>query len=293
MRQQSRSTVRYIFKNFIFILPLVFLSALLLALFQPALGVMDFFESVFDLISLNEKVVFENFYDSIFKFFSIVNVGQEEVFGINVVWFWIITFVITLISFCLAVSFVERHIKYGTRSYNNVIRSINEMFLYIVPFVLLVIAFYEIWMLLLSGCIALFSVLFGGLTFYTLSVTLTVLFYIAFFIIFSLAIMTPPCMLFDGYKFSFALGYSFHLGSVHFKEMVASILLNVFVAQALLSLFNLLISYIPQETICNILYYFLRFLFYLWWLIYLPCLSCCKYVDFTETSRADLKLKLF
>lgn len=293
MRLQSKSTIRYIFKNFIFILPLVLLPALLLALFQPAFGPVDFFGHLFELVSANERVVFENFYDSIYSFFSFINVGHEEVFGINVVWFWIITFVITLIGLCFAVSFVERHIKYGTRKYNNVISSINDMILYIVPFILLVIAFYELWMLLLSGCIVLFSVLFTGFTFYTLSVTLTVMSYITFFILLSMAIMTPPCMFFDGYKFTFALGYSFHLGSVHFKEMVASILINAFVTQALFSVFNLFISYIPQETICNILHYFLRFLFYLWWLVCLPCISCCKYVDFTETSRADLKLKLF
>ena len=53
------------------------------------------------------------------------------------------------------------------------------------------------------------------------------------------------------------------------------------------------IGFITNTTVATIAYYVGRFLFYLWWMLYLPCFSCCKYADYTETHRADLKIKMF
>lgn len=293
MRLQSKSTMRYTAKNFLHFLPLTLLPALMLAFFLPPFGPIQFFDYLFDVVAKTPKVVFEDFYQSLYRFFSFISVGYQELFGIDAIWLWIITLVVSLLGICMMFSFVERHIKYGTRRYEKLLMALNETFLSVVPFTLLVVAFYELWMLLLCGCIVLSSVMFSGMTFYVVSVVLTVIFYMAFFIVLSMALLTPPCMFFDGYKFSLAVGYSFQLAHANFKDIVTTILLNVIATIVLFALYDWAISAITNLTVEVILYYFGRFLLYLWWIVLLPCLSCCKYADYTETARADLKMKLF
>ena len=293
VKLQSKSIMLYVTKNFLHFLPLVVLSTLMLTFFLPPFGPIQFFNRLFELVSNNPKVVFDDFHESIYQFFSFVSVGLEDFYGINAIWLWIITLIVALLGMCMMFSFVERHIKYGTRRYERLLFALNETFLSVVPFTLLVVVFYEIWVLLLSGLIVLASVLFSGMTFYVISVVLTVVFYIVFFILLSLSLLTPPCMFFDGYKFGSAIGYSFQLVNVHFKEMVSTVLLNVAISMTLFAIYNFLTDLVTNPTVWMVMYYVGRFLFYLWWMIFLPCISCCKYVDYTETTRADLKLKIF
>ncbi|MBR5251003.1 MAG: hypothetical protein IKV38_03185, partial [Clostridia bacterium] len=178
MRLQSKSITRYVFKNFLRFLPLVILSAIMLCLFMPPFGPVHFFSYLFNLISQNPQVEFADFHSSLYQFFSFISIGNEDVFGINAIWLWIPTIIIALLGTCTMFSFVERHIKYGDKSYGRLLSAVNETFLSVVPFALVVVAFYEIWMLLLSVCILLASLIFDGLVLYVVSVIFTVVFYV-------------------------------------------------------------------------------------------------------------------
>jgi len=293
MRLQSKSTMRYMFKNFLHFLPLIVLPAIMLSLFMPPFGPVQFFDYLFDLILKSPKVVFSDFHSSLYQYFSFVSIGSEDFYGINAIWLWLSTVIVSLIGMCTMFSFVERHIKYGDRSYGRLLPAVNETFLSVVPFALLVVAFYEIWMLLLSVCILLLSVVMQGILLFVFCVIFTIIFYLAFFVAFAMLLLAPPCMFFDGYKFSSGIAYSFQLVGANLKDALTNVLLNVLITTLLLSLYNFVIGFITNTTVATIAYYVGRFLFYLWWMLYLPCFSCCKYADYTETHRADLKIKMF
>ena len=292
MRLQSRSTTSYVFKNFVFILPFVVIPALLLAFFQPQQGPLEFFADLYEKTFNGLPVDFSNFYESLYGYFSFVNIDDSFLPGVNMVWIWLVVFAVTLFCVCLATSFVERHIRFGTRKYLRVLRSVNEVVMYIMPFVVLMVVVFEVLMLILCGLIVLLSQI-NGIAFYVISVFLAVIFYEGYFVVAALTLLTPPCMFFDGYKFSSAIGYSMHLSAEHFREMFLGILLPIIVSQVLLAVLKFLVGLLPSESLSYALTVALKFLFYLWWLVYLPCLSCCKYADFTEMKRADLKLKIF
>ena len=260
---------------------------------MPPFGPVQFFEYLGDLIAKDPKVVFADFHTSLYQYFSFISIGGEDFYGINAIWLWIPTLIVALAGMCTMFSFVERHIKYGDRSYGRLLSALNETVLSVVPFALLVVAFYEIWMLLLSVCILLWSLIFEGIVFCVFSVVFTILFYLAFFVIFAMVLLAPPCTFFDGYRFFSGIAYSFQLVGANFKNAITNVLLNVFITTLLLSLYNFAISYITNTTVVTIAYYLGRFLFYLWWMLFLPCFSCCKYADYTETHRADLKIKMF
>lgn len=292
MRLQSRSTISYVVKNFVFLLPFVGVPAILLAFFQPQQGPVDFFAALYESTFNGVPIDFSDFYGSLYGYFSFVNAGKAFSTDFNMIWIWLVVFAVTVFFVCLTTSFVERHIRFGTRKYLRVLRSLNEVAMYIMPFVVLLVAAFEILMLILCGLIMLLSQI-GGMAFYVIAVFLAVIFYEGYFVAAALVLLTPPCMFFDGYKFNSAIGYSIHLSTQHLKEMVKDTLLPLVVSQVLLSVLKYLVGLSPSETTAFFLTVGLKFLFYLWWLVYLPCLSCCKYANFTEMKRADLKMKIF
>ena len=252
------------------------------------------FIEIASTIKSGGQISFENFYADLYSYFSLINIKSNAVFGINVIWFWLLTYVVVIIGLCLSFSFVERHIKLGTRRYGNFFRNIDESFLFVIPYLLLMFVLYQIWTMLLSGAIILVSIIAQGWVFFVLSLFVTLIFYTAYFVFFSMLILTPPSMYFDGYRFSFAASYSLQLTGTHFFDSVIRILTTVIITQALLFLCRLLPAqlWLP-EMYENVVLIVARFLFYLWWLMYLPSFSVCKYAQYTETRRADLKIKIF
>ena len=121
MRLQSKSTIRYVVKNFLYFLPLAVLPALMLAFFLPPFGPTQFFDHLFKVVSDNPQVVFENFYKSLYQFFSFVSIGNKDYYGIDSIWLWLVTFIVSLLGVCMLFSFVERHIKYGDRHYKKLL----------------------------------------------------------------------------------------------------------------------------------------------------------------------------
>ncbi len=294
MRLQSKSATYYVFKNFIYLLPLVVLPSLMLAFFQSEKGPVVLFINMANIIKSGGQISFAHFYTDLYSFFSLVNIKSDAVLGINAIWFWLFTYVVLIIGLCMAFTFVERHIKLGTHRYGNFFKNLNESFLFLFPYLFLMFVLYQVWTLLLCGAIVLISIIAQGWAFFAFSLFITLIFYTAYFVFFSLLILTPPSMYFDGYRFGFAASYSAQLTGAHFFDSVIRILATVLISQALLFLCRLL----PQQfwlpdMYDNVVLILARFLFYLWWLMFLPSFSVCKYAEYTETKRADLKIKIF
>ncbi len=294
MRLQSKSPFAYALRNIFYFLPFVALPAVMLAFFQAPDGPAALFRKIADTINSGNAIVFDDFYNDLYGYFSFVNVKPHGLFGINSIWFWLLTMVVTFVGLCCSLTMVERHIKFGTHSFKAVLKNFFGSISALLPYVALMFVAYHLIVLLLSGAIVLLSVIAKGWTFFVLGVVFTVFFYIVYFIFLGLFMLTPPSMYFDGYRFWFAMAYSAQIVGRRFWEFTLKIIVMVICTQLLIVGYEILSKVVGfSQKLGFALGTLLRFLMYLWWLMILPSYSACKYAEYTETKRGDLKIKIF
>lgn len=288
MRKGKKSTLVYILKNFMFMLPLVILPAALLG-FSNAFSVdntpADFFINYAKQITSLSAFTMDNFTYDLFNYFTSVNLSANW-------WVYLLGAVTLFFSLCMTVSAVERHMRLGMRSYSSIFSMLNESLLSVLPYFLIMTLGYEFISIVICGMIYLFYVMnIGGWLLFFLSLAVTVIFYAVYMVFMMLSICTVPSMLSDGYRFNVAVSYSARLVSTKLKSIMLKFYGTFLVAW--------LIKVISRYLFTTMAWYpmtvhiIISILYYVFWCMFLPVFAMKIYNDLTEGVRNDIRVSLF
>lgn len=211
--------IKYVLKNFFYLLPLVILTAFLLSVSTDNEAILCAIETLLS----GSPTTFH--FEHIFRAISILSFTswRASISGI----FAIISLVL---SAALLMALLEKHMRIGKRTFNGIFSKLNDNILPTLGYVILLLCIYELWALIVSALIYFVS----NITLIPVAYTAMALVFIAAHVALLYAIgmiyLWLPCMQITGFKAGEALYYSSHLASsVQWKISLAQLLSWVFV----------------------------------------------------------------
>ncbi len=269
MKYTVQST-KYVFKNFIYLFPFAILPAIFLVLSTDEQAITFVIKSFF----LGELHNWS--FPDIFRAISILNFAtwQSIVFGI-------IGIIVIVPCVALMMALLEKHMRIGKRTFNGIWGKLNDNFLSTCGGVVLLLAIYEVWALLVSAILFLIS----QIALVPLASALAGVFFVFCHAGLTLAISTIylwiPCMQITGFRAFEALQYSYHLMGQIKGRIIFSQLFTLLLVEALVSVCAIFIpGHLAFNVISSALYAIVIMIF---------CVRMqVVYFDRDHIERADL-----
>ncbi len=218
MKYTVQST-KYVFKNIFYLFPFAILPAVFLSMSTDQAAVSSVVKALF-AGEINDWS-----FTAIFRAISILNFASWEaiVFGI-------VGIIVIVPCVALMMALLEKHMRIGKRTFNGLLGKLNDNFISTCGCTLLLLAIYEVWTLLLSA----FMFLFSRITLLPVAYILVGLVFVAMHVLLVVLISTIylwlPCMQITGFRAYEALAYSYHLmGQIKGKIIAAQLVILVFV----------------------------------------------------------------
>lgn len=263
-------SVKYIFKNLLYIFPFAVLPAVFLAL------------------SLDEpsmRTVLTNYFTGapsasfkeIFRATSLFNFRSAGAFFAG-----LIGFALLVACGALLMAIIEKHMRIGKRTWNGVFSKLNDNLISTFGICLLFFVVYELWALIASALLYLVFLIPNNAVIYVLSVAL--FFGVTFVLLYVISVLYLwlPCLQITGFRAFEALEYSYRLVAPVKARVIFEQLVSVLCSQALISL---CVLFLPQRiwtiVLASALYSFMILIF---------CVRMqVVYFDRAQLDRADLK----
>ena len=231
MKYTMQST-KYVAKNLIYILPFAIIPALFLAFSTDEGAIFKVLKAVYhgDL----RKWTFGELFCAI----SVFNFGswQSIVFGI-------LGLLLIVPCVALMMALLEKHFRIGKRTFNGIWGKLNDNFLSTLWYIIVLLAIFEVWSLLLAA----FLFLFSRISVAAVAYVLVVLVYLAMHVLLLYAIGTVylwlPCMQITGFRAIEALQYSYQLTSPVKWRLLFGQLFSLFLVEALICVCAYFIPY--------------------------------------------------
>ncbi len=230
MRYTAQST-KYVCKNFLYLFPFAILPAIFLSIStdQAALsGVLNAF--------FKGKIADWTF-SSIFRAISILNFAswQAIVFGL-------VGIIVIVPSVALMMALLEKHMRIGKRTFNGLWGKLNDNFISTCGCVLLLLAIYEIWTLLVAALLFFFSRITILPMAYSLVVITFLALHVLLMVLISMVYLWLPCMQITGFRTFEALLYSYQLMGQIKGKIIAAQLIILLIVETLLCACAIFIS---------------------------------------------------
>ena len=262
---------KYIFKNFIYILPLAVLPALFLMFSTDQVAI----QCVVDTILLGDLTGLH--FEHLFCAISVLNFGslKSVIFGILGI-IGIIVFV------ALLMAMLEKHMRIGKRTFNGLIYKLNDNFMSTCGYVFLALVIYEIWALLTSALLFFVTRISVTLIAVVLCVIVYLLMHITLISIINAIYLWLPCMQITGFRALEALEYSHQLMQPVKREILIGQLLCLFFVEGLVCA---CVAFAPS----SFLFAVLTTLLYAFMIMIYCVRMQIVYFDCDQIERADLK----
>ncbi len=260
-------TTKYVFRNFIRLIPFAIIPALVMALvFQRG----DL--KIFLAIAGSEGGYSGSFHD-ILQVFSVVSSSG----------WWQIVLVYVLLVFFLSALYgaVERHVRTGKFSFSKPFSRINDNIIAIAAICLLFIVVYELGIILLAAMLHLVNVTMPG-ALAPMTVILMCLLATLFLLAISQFMTWIPHMTILGNSFTDACVYSARDSVGHRGELGLSIILPIAVVALLSVVTNL--SFVP-----DVVAIFVNMIYYLFIIVYYIANILIAFFHVRNEPRKDLK----
>lgn len=266
------STVKYLFRNFIFI-------------FVFALVPSYFFAMTLDrqnLVSIADQIMAlkaDFTFGQIFSYLSPINAGRWA--------FSIVCFVALLVCVPMLLGFVEKHMRIGSRSFKGVAGRFNHNFLTTLWIVIILLAVYELWAVITAGIIYAETLFLEGIACYivTLIIYLGMVALIAY--ISSIFLLWLPCLQITGYNFMDALSFCNQL----YVQKRGRLFLSVFLPGLCGVVLQFAVAGLNLADRLHFLGFIFSELIYLFLILYYCILMFVAYFDMAGEERMDLKKK--
>ncbi len=267
----TAQTIKYNIKNLLYIFPLAILPAFFLSLTLART----------DILSVAQKVQNGNFstieFWELFQVITLFNFSSWETMLAGV-----LGVVSLVVSVSLLMAFIDKHMRFGKRTFNGLFAKLNDNLLSTFGFTLLLVVLYEVWTLLLTAVLQL-SFLLPQTAVYVVAPVVIVLMHVALTYAISLIYLWLPCMQITGFKAFEALRYGFLLcepiqGNIIWVQTLSMLVAEVAIATATLLLPSVWVASVVVATVlyaCLILQFCVR--------------MQIVYFDREQIERADLK----
>lgn len=272
MRQNH--SLSYYKKNFIPLISMAFLPSLLLVLFTKNEMIGDFF---FVFIKDIRGFRIEKMYD-VYKYFSLMN--------FNFIPVWLLVVIIAALFAGLIFSAVDRNMRIKVDLKIRFYTLWRDSVPVVAIFAALNLVLVELCALAVTGMILIFNLFLKGTPFlFVVSLLITAAIYIFYSAIFTFLSVTVPSILIDGYSFRYAAGYSVSLVQKKFREIYMKVIMPFFLSCVALSAFKILFDKIFGAIGFLLFFNLVKFIFYLFWLSYLPVLCINNYFYLINAKR--------
>ncbi len=266
----TAQSCKYSLKNFIYLISFAIIPAWFLSLSTDQESIKCALESIF------HGNINDFHFVHIFRAISILNFADwySVVFGIAGV-------VMMIICGAMMMAFLDKHMRIGKRTFTGIFSKLNDNLVSTAGFVLLLLAIYELWTLLVSALVYLASLI----PVVWLAYIFAAIFYLSMQVVLIYFVgkiyLWLPCMQITGFKAFEALRYSQYLVSSLRWKLLVSQLGILFFAQALICLCALS-PYTWLFTLLTTVFYIL--------IIMIFCVRMMVvYFDKDQIERADLR----
>ncbi len=261
---------KYAFKNFIYLFPLAILPAYFLSLSTDQEAVFCALEAIFS------GDISDFHFTHIFQAISIINFSDwySIIFGLAGV-------VAITICGALMLAMLDKHMRIGKRTFTGMFSKLNDNFISTSGFAWLFLMIYELWALLTTSIVYLFSLIPVAAIAYSLVAVSFIAMHVLLIFVIGKIYLWLPCMQITGFKAFEALRYSQYLVSGMKWKLLISQLVVLFFLEALVVACSLLPFGWLFTLILTIVYAFVIIIFCVRMMV--------AYFDRDQIERADLK----
>ena len=266
----TSATVKYIMKNFVYVILFAVIPAIFFALSINETATRSVLEN---LLSGNPR---DNFW-TIFHTVSIFNFSskKEALFGG-------VGIIALILCMAMLTAFLEKHMRIGKRTLNGLLSKVNDNLLSTGALVLLFLFIYEVWALLLS---ALWYFVTGISNTAVAYVLLAIVYLVMHFVLIyalSLFYLWMPCVQITGFTALDALTYSYQLVAPIQTKLVAGQCAVLLLSEALITVTVLMLPLgIVELIVASVLFTVMILVYSIRMLV--------VYFDRAQLERADLK----
>ena len=266
----NKQSIKYVSKNFIFLLPFAILPAVLFSLSTDEEAIIRVIKAIFHW-NLSSWTFFD-----LFRAISVLNFGswRSLVFGI---------FGILLTVPCVAMmmAWLEKHFRIGKRTFNGLWGKLNDNFISTCGYAILLLVIYEVWALLTSALLFFVSRIGITAVAYSLSGGVFIIMHVVLLYVIGCIYLWLPCMQITGFRAMEALHYSYQLyAPVKGKVLLAQFLLLLF-SEALIAACAIYVPNFLVFTLITTILYLIMIIVY--------CVRMqIVYFDRDQIERADL-----
>lgn len=264
------ASIKYILKNFWYILPFSILPALFLSLSIDKFAI--------------QKVLTDYFtgkpggsFPIIFRAVSVFNFRDVGAFFAGLA-----GIVLMVVCVSLMLALIEKHMRIGKRTYNGIFSKLNDNLLSTCGICLFYVLIYEVWAVLISALLFLAYLVENVVAVYILSVIIFFSMHFVLLYVVSLFYLWLPCLQITGFRAFEALRYSYQLVAPVKMRIVFGQWISVTISEILIGLTAI---FVPMRgfsfAAAAVLYMFMTVMF---------CVRMqVAYFDRAQLERADLK----
>lgn len=262
------SAIKYLFNNFI---ALSLFSLPLAIFFAVKYNDSNFYDYLLNISTVGTSTL------KIYSHFSIL-----PSFNILMILLWSVLLICCL---CLLFSFVERHMKYGIKSYIKTFKSINYCVLVLIPAFLTVVLMAEFFSFLISLIINLLSLSQSSLI-GMIIILIYIFLMVILFLIYSVVSLWIPIKMVTGYTNRDSIRYSIRLTQGNQFKIMAGLIFPILITAPVM----IVLKQLSDIEFLNTAVYVLCYIFIF---SYLPSYMMTAYFKISGTERKDIKKKIF
>lgn len=212
MKYTAQST-KYVFKNFFYIFPFAVFPALLFSISTDENALRKVLTVLF------EKRISDWEFFELFRAISFLNFSSWEasIFGF-------VGMLALVVSIALFMALLDKHFRFGKRTYNGIGAKLNDNFVSTCGYTLLLFVLYELWSLVAAAFLYLTSRISLLWCAYLLSGVFFIILHIMLLYAIGTIYLWLPCMQITGFRAFEALRYSYQLAeTVKWKILLGQI----------------------------------------------------------------------
>ena len=266
------STVKYLFRNFIFIFVFALVPSYFFAMTLDRQNLVSIADTIFAL-----KADFT--FGQIFSYLSPINAGRWA--------YSLVCFIVLVVCLPMLLGFIEKHMRIGSRSFKGVAGRFNHNFLTTLAVLVILLAVYELWAVITAGLIYAETLFLGGIACYVVMLAIYLAMVALISYIASIFLLWLPCLQITGYNFVDALSFCNQL----YVQKRGRLFLSVFIPMLCGVVLQFAVSGLNLADNLHFLGFICSELIYLFLILYYSILMFVAYFDTAGEERMDVKKK--
>lgn len=274
------SSIRYVFKNFFYIILLSILPAVCMSMLTCLNDSNTFFHAFFsgDTASVTWSQIFNTFSVIRFQPASVASAGWGALVTALAD---IITFLVVVLCAAMLLAMLDKHMRIGKQTLNGIVGKINDNLLSTLAITLLFAALYELFALIFSAiAVLIFSIVDIVALQYVLFILTLIITFGALLYVIALLYLWLPCLQVTGFKAFEALRYSNQITEKSKRRIIPSMAVSTVIG-------NLFI--IPAIMFLSYGAYIVKGIVYMFFFMMFITRMEIAYFDAAQIEREDLK----